>query len=124
MQPDQQREHGNAEQVRGHVRPGVGDLLRQRLVPDVAERQQISASRIGHPALQVANEIRFRHRHRAEELRGGKKRAEAEKGQHAGGGVGPAHADGQIMPDDHDHGDGRDIHQQMDVVDQDEDDRT
>ena len=78
MQPDQQRVHGNAEQVRGHALPGIVDFLGQRLVPDIAETQQIGSRGVDHAALQIMHERVRRHRHGAVELRGGEQQADAE----------------------------------------------
>src|SRR5271169_2634571 len=107
LMSDQQGKHGNAEQVRRHLLPGVVDLLRQRLVPDVTEAEEIGARWIGHAALQISHEFGLGYRHRSIELRREKQRTDTE---HRGGAdyqAWPVHAVDKIVPDDHDGGDGR-----------------
>ena len=56
VQPDQQRKHRNAQDIGRHARSGIRDFLGKRLIPDVAETQEIGPAGVGHPALQVADE--------------------------------------------------------------------
>src|SRR5665213_348588 len=70
VQPDQQREHRDAQNIGGHARPGIGDFPGERLIPDVTEAQELGPGRVGHAPLQIPDELRLRHRHRSQELRG------------------------------------------------------
>ena len=93
------------------------------MVPDVTGVQEIGASRIGHPGLEIGNELGFGNRHRSPELQRHEECAKHEKRDHPGREIRPANPHRQIMSEQNDHGDGRHIHQKMDVVDQDQDDR-
>jgi hypothetical protein len=72
--------------------------FRERLIPDIAKAQQVRLRRVGHPALQIGDELGLRHRHRAVELRAMKSAPNVASECDASADRVPQHHDGGLDP--------------------------
>src|SRR6202011_2512857 len=89
VQPDQQSEYRNAQNIRGHALPGVVNFARNRLIPDITETQEIGPGGVGHAVPQMSDDLRLGYRHRSPKLRGDEQQADADRRSHADEGVLP-----------------------------------